>query len=290
MLGLITDRTQYNVFRRASLSAKGWSGMTSAERIEWNGNPLDATGVNLLPYGPSYSSTVDIAYRNNNLIATSVTGGIYLYSELIIGEATNYQNKTFTLSVSGIEATNGATPQVALYWHENGQYTFAGGSLMAPGSVTFNTSNFPNTNNLRYLAMYVYVTSDVTVTAGTTAKFVGLMLENGSVRHDFVPYTEVLPTDATKGAYNYSDLNRVERVVAEISDTIGLNLVTKTDWTMWDIPTASAMERYLSNVVAIRDHFSIEGDLPSSMNNFTYNDANNIEKILSTALGMVSVG
>jgi hypothetical protein len=121
---------------------------------------------------------------------------------------------------------------------------------------------------------------------GEYARFGGVMLENGNARHPYVPYTEVLATTATKGAYNYSDLNRVERAVAEISDLRGLNLVTKTDWGMWDIPTESEMVRYLNNIQKIRETLGDAADIPippASMNNLTYADANNIEIILESA-------
>ena len=145
---------------------------------------------------------------------------------------------------------------------------------------------WPNTNNREYLAIYVYVTTHETVSIGDYARFGRVMLENGRERHEYVPFTEILPTLATKGAYNYSDLNRVERAVAEISDRAGLNLVTKTDWGMWDIPKESDMNRYLGNIGAIRQLISIDEDVPNTpttMNNFTYNEANNIEVILGIA-------
>lgn len=91
---------------------------------------------------------------------------------------------------------------------------------------------------------------------------------------------------AAKGAYNYTDLNRVETAVAELATIFGLTLTTKTDWGLWDIPTPSEMERYLSNVVAIRDA-CLEGvtfpTLPESMNGLTYEGANNIENVLELA-------
>lgn len=92
--------------------------------------------------------------------------------------------------------------------------------------------------------------------------------------------------EAAKGAYNYTDLNRVESAVAEIADVFGLNLTTKTDWTLSDIPDQVDMERYLANVVAIRD--ACPGDvtfppLPNSMNGLNYQGANNIEKVLEIA-------
>lgn len=90
--------------------------------------------------------------------------------------------------------------------------------------------------------------------------------------------------DAAKGAYNYTDLNRVETAVKELAGELGLSLTTKTNWTLWDIPTRSDMERYLGNVVAIRDACpgNVEfPSLPSSMNGLTYTSANSIEKVLT---------
>lgn len=89
--------------------------------------------------------------------------------------------------------------------------------------------------------------------------------------------------EAAKGAYNYTDLNRVESAVAELAEQLGLTLTTKTNWTLWDIPLKADMERYLGNVEAIRD--ACPGDvefptLPSSMSKLTYEGANSIEKVL----------
>lgn len=89
--------------------------------------------------------------------------------------------------------------------------------------------------------------------------------------------------DAAKGAYNYTDLNRVESAVAELAERMGLTLTTKTNWTLWDIPYEADMNRYLNNVVAIRD--ACPGDvefpsLPKTMSWIDHEDANNIEKVL----------
>ena len=88
---------------------------------------------------------------------------------------------------------------------------------------------------------------------------------------------------ATKGAYNYTDLNRVETAVAELATMLGLTLTTKTDWGMVDEPSLSDMERYLGNVAAIRDAYPGDAEfpaLPDSMDYLTYEGANNIEKVL----------
>lgn len=92
--------------------------------------------------------------------------------------------------------------------------------------------------------------------------------------------------EAAKGSYNHTDLNRVETAVAELATELGLTLTTKTDWGVWDFPTQSQMERYLGNVVAIRDAVSTKEsypDLPGSMDDLTFEAANNIEKTLDIA-------
>lgn len=89
--------------------------------------------------------------------------------------------------------------------------------------------------------------------------------------------------EAAKGAYNYTDLNRVETAVSELAVELGLSLTTKTNWTLWDIPVQSDMDRYLGNVAAIRDACPGEvafPDLPDSMNNLSFEGANSIEKVL----------
>ena len=286
MKGLITDRTQRNVYYRKELSAKGWASMTLAERADWLGNPLSAEKVNLFACGPYYSSAVDLKYRSEEILATTNTAGVYLYAISIIGEAKDFVDKVFTLSVDSITASGNGTPQLAAYWHDDFGFEYAGASLSTSGSVTFDTTEWPNTNRRQYLAIYVYVTTHETVTAGASARFGRVMLENGATRHPYVPYTEILPTLSTKGAYNYSDLNRVERAVAEISDLAGLGLVTKTDWKMWDIPTASEMSRYLGNIASVRALIADDANVPvtpTSMSNLTYNEANNIELILGAA-------
>lgn len=283
MLGLITDRSQRNVYRRKELADKGWAGMTTAERAEWLGNPLETEGANLFACGPYYSSVVHLNYRSEDIIASATAPGTYLYAVSIIGNAGDYENKVFTLSADSITTASPGTPQLAVYWHDDNGYEYAGASLLSSGSVTFNTVEWPNANKRAYLAVYVYVTTYEEVAAGATVRFARVMLESGSVRHEYVPYTEIIPTLSTKGAYNHSDLNRVERAVAELSGHYKLGLVTKTDWTAWDVPTEADMIRYLGNIVVFRSRLpNGERDfpLPSSMSNLTYELANNIELIL----------
>lgn len=92
--------------------------------------------------------------------------------------------------------------------------------------------------------------------------------------------------EAAKGAYNYSDLNRVETAVAELATYFGLSLTTKTDWGMWDNPTQSQMDRYLANVLAVKNKCPSSipfPALPDRMNSLSYESANNIEITLALA-------
>ena len=113
-----------------------------------------------------------------------------------------------------------------------------------------------------------------------------------------------------KGAYDASDLNRVESAVAYLAELLVLlpselkeyaalkgvafdaffdvpydaaayALTTKTDWAESDSPTPEQMARYIENVKALRSALDYAtSDLPGSMDNLTIGGANAIEKSL----------
>ena len=101
---------------------------------------------------------------------------------------------------------------------------------------------------------------------------------------------------AALGAYNASDLNRVESTVAELAPKFGLTLTTKTDWTYKSQFVGNDEYRYLNNVKSIRsaalaiDPTLVFPALPSSMSKMTYEDANNIEKTLSIVYDLITEG
>lgn len=117
------------------------------------------------------------------------------------------------------------------------------------------------------------------------------------------------------GAYNYTDLNRVEEAVSDLASmlvsipdelreygaAIGVawdnffnqpydvgnytDVETKTNWTGTDIPSSSDMGRYLANIVLLREAFYANyPNLPTSMEGLTFEGANAIEKSLSLLL------
>lgn len=91
-----------------------------------------------------------------------------------------------------------------------------------------------------------------------------------------------------KGAYNATDLNRVESAVNYIADRYKIAgifpvVVTKTTWTMDEFVSNEEAERYLQNIRVLRSRLPMPAgvpEVPADMNKFTYQEANNIEAVL----------
>ena len=91
-----------------------------------------------------------------------------------------------------------------------------------------------------------------------------------------------------KGTYNASDLNRVGNAVNYVAGRLedagySVPVDPKIDWLESDIPTGSSMERYLEDVETIRSTLTVlpgTPDVPEDMVGLTYEEANDIERIL----------
>lgn len=93
-----------------------------------------------------------------------------------------------------------------------------------------------------------------------------------------------------KGSYNATDLNRVteamEFLARRFSDfgyAFDLIQVKDSPWEINDIPTRKNMEDYLTNVQNLRSFFTLLSttpETPEDMVGLTYEEANDIEKIL----------
>lgn len=91
-----------------------------------------------------------------------------------------------------------------------------------------------------------------------------------------------------KGAYNASDLNRVGAAVAYVAGRFtalgySVEVETKQNWFVSDIPTASEMVAYLNSVSYLRSVVSVfhtTPEVPEDTEGLTYTEANNIEQIL----------
>ena len=286
MRGFITDRSQRNIDRLNALEAKGWANMTDAERAEWSGNPLSAAdSVNLLPDNNYISHGAELVFRNESIIATATEAVDYCRAAIVVGNAEDFQGKTVTLSIGSMTPLGGGVPFLSLCWYGGGEeFEYAGIEISEPGSIT--ETLLENTQNMPYLALFVHASTDANAEIGASVMYGSVMLELGNVAHGYVPYAEIIPTEATKGAYNYSDLNRVEKAVAEAAVLLGLELETKTDWNAWDIPTERDVTRYIENIRAIREASQNKRNIPivpSGLRNLNYTTANNIEKTLESA-------
>lgn len=90
---------------------------------------------------------------------------------------------------------------------------------------------------------------------------------------------------AMKGAYDYTDLNRIGEAVAYLAALLNeygysVTVSPKTDWAMGDIPQAEDMEQYLADVEALKAAFYGTTALPATMTGLTAEAANNIETLL----------
>ena len=91
-----------------------------------------------------------------------------------------------------------------------------------------------------------------------------------------------------KGAYNCTDLNRVQSAVLYLRDRfagVGYSpeLSSQKTWTVQDVPTQTDMTDYLADVRAIRGVLPLlktTPPVPDSMVGFNYLKANQIEQIL----------
>lgn len=86
-----------------------------------------------------------------------------------------------------------------------------------------------------------------------------------------------------KGAYNYTDLNRVESTVQMLGNALGLGLMVKTNWNVSDNPTKADIDRYLGNISALKSAIKVQvntHDVPKNLNGMTHETANQIEQIL----------
>lgn len=91
-----------------------------------------------------------------------------------------------------------------------------------------------------------------------------------------------------KGAYNYTDMNRVESAVEYVANRLTeagyvVLPVIKKDWSGTDKPTLDDIKRYMKNIADIRaalTTFSDTPEAPTTEKRITYQMANAMEQIL----------
>lgn len=91
-----------------------------------------------------------------------------------------------------------------------------------------------------------------------------------------------------KGSYNFMDLNRVGNALIKLRALLAshgyeTSVDVRTDWTKGEWPTKEAMAAYVQSIQNIRSmltQLETTPPAPNSMNNLTWQTANNIEQIL----------
>lgn len=90
-----------------------------------------------------------------------------------------------------------------------------------------------------------------------------------------------------RGAYSYTDFNRVENAVAYLSEllkTYGYenSVNVKTNWTADDIQKISEIQRYIDNIAELKNKYysNVEGEMPTTVTWLTVDGANYLEKLL----------
>jgi hypothetical protein len=92
-----------------------------------------------------------------------------------------------------------------------------------------------------------------------------------------------------KGAYNYTDMNRVESAVEYVANRLTeagyvVIPVVKKDWTVTDKPTLDDLKRYMKNISDIREAFATfktTPEAPTMERRLSFQAANVMEQILT---------
>lgn len=99
-----------------------------------------------------------------------------------------------------------------------------------------------------------------------------------------------------KGAYNYTDMNRVESAVEYVTNRLTeagyvVIPVIKKNWSSKDKPTLADLNRYLKNISDIRlalATYETTPDAPSIGKKLSFRVANDIEQILTDVDDLIS--
>ena len=95
-------------------------------------------------------------------------------------------------------------------------------------------------------------------------------------------------TASLKGSYNATDFNRVGAAMQAVANRFNrlgyvVSVSPKVNWTETDVPNTAEIALYLSDLAILREVFAVMRTtpaVPADMDGLTYEEANNIEKIL----------
>lgn len=255
--------------------------MTAEERDEWNGN----LGKNLFDTSLFGNNTRLLLSTANDVIKITALENISTsalsvieYDPFDYGLYTD-ENNRLTIGVDSINVPAGAVCKIRLSrykynWTDSVSTNYT--PEIQPNSyVTYTIDTSKGGHKLRIMVGGL--------SSGQSVVIRGFRINRGTSVYPYVPYGALGVNDAIRGAYNYTDFNRVESAVLYLSSFAGLNLTTKTNWTANDIMSIDEFEnRYLANVNAVCSALGVSG-VGAKFSRFDYNAANSIEKALQAA-------
>lgn len=256
--------------------------MTASERDEWNGN----TGKNLFDKNLFvYKGNRLLLSTANDVIKITALENIPLYVTYVIEcDPFDYglyvdENNILTIGVDAIKMPSGAVCNIRLLrykydWTDIVSVNYTP-EIQANSYVTYTIDTSKGGHKLEIAVGGL--------SAGQSVIIRGFRINRGTRIYPYVRFGVQGANDVVRGAYNFTDFNRVEQSVAYLSDAFGLSLVTKTDWTANDIPNINDFEnRYLYNINKVCEKAGING-VKTTYSGFDYRAANEIEKALKSA-------
>lgn len=253
----------------------------------------------------------------NNTFETDAAGGNFIAGPVVVSGIPAPENLTASITDGSVELTWDAVEDALFYTVLQDGIAIAtttetaySGALVPFAntiySVTAVNDEFES-SPAETLVQYIPEEYDL-ITDRTSADVqrVKYLRETGWAAMTDDERTEFL--SPLKGAYNASDLNRVEYAAKQLADRLNalplefrehaaaLNVAwsplfdvpytppsieTRYDWTVRDIPDVDSMSRYLGNVTLLRGLLDYAtAALPSSIDKLTYTGANAIEAAL----------
>ena len=169
------------------------------------------------------------------------------------------------------------------------------------------TATVPRVSPDVYVCVISATNSLGTVSTINTTLYYGLQLITDRTQAD-VEYAEKLHTkglagmtadeltewaNGLKGWYDYRDLNRVGEAMIYVRDrlkSVGevVDIEPRTNWSLSDLPTYSAITEYLNNIEKLRSVLSVPIETPVSGLLLNYEEANDIERILESLDSLVT--
>ncbi len=229
--------------------------------------------------------TWDEAYNGSRGDGKNAIGEAYKSPSNYVAYSTTTNAGTASASVSPVMGVS----QYIAYDLKGSFYTRSGstgtggygGGASQDDTYTFG-GGWYGTNNLTYSWCYVTTAVGVDGTCSGDGYCVitlpALALITDRTLKDVVDKTE-------KGFYCATDVNRVGldlQYLAELLNGFGyaVTVTPETNWAVGDIPQATQMSTYLTNLNALKTAYYSGAALPSSMSEINYTDANNIETML----------